>query len=173
MRGIITKNKGVYTVTIKSNGETVFKQNNINTILAAQLILKGNKVSLDAIGTDAIEATPEASYKRSYPELEGKVISWSNRESTYKGRVIGCDYWIGITIVDAYDKKHYLTCISGPNSPRAKEILSRKPRFFDNYDEKFLFYIASIEEGEYSTRLNPHSNNAGGYLSASNCSFGQ
>lgn len=55
---------------------------------------------------------------RDYSMLEGKVIdyiTWSGKKC--RGLVIGCDYDIGITIVDVENKDHYLCCIHGPKDP--------------------------------------------------------
>jgi hypothetical protein len=94
--------------------------------------------------------------KRSYPELEGKDIVWSNsclndgRE--YEAVVIGCDYHIGITIVDKYDKDDYLTCVNGPLSPRYKDKpMSR--RELQAYNKKFKLVLLMISEGFYDTDI--------------------
>ena len=94
--------------------------------------------------------------KRSYPELEGKDIVWFNSGlndgKEYEAVVIGCDYHIGITIVDKYDKDDYLTCINGPLSPRYKyEPMSRLK--LQAYNKKFKLVLLMISEGFYDTDI--------------------
>ena len=94
--------------------------------------------------------------KRSYPELEGKPLMWSNSSlndgKEYEAVVIGCDYHIGITIVDKYDKNDYLTCINGPMSPRYKDKpMSR--RKLHAYNKKFKLVLLMIAEGFYDTDI--------------------
>lgn len=52
-----------------------------------------------------------------YEELEGKIIDCYNEGIHKKGRVVGCDPDIGITIVDKDDPNDYLLCLIGPSSP--------------------------------------------------------
>lgn len=94
--------------------------------------------------------------KRSYPELEGRVIIWSNsclnEGKEYEAVVIGCDYHIGITIVDKHDKDVYLTCINGPLSPRYKDKSVSKCEL-QEYDKKFKLILLMIAEGFYDTDI--------------------
>ncbi len=94
--------------------------------------------------------------KRSYPELEGKPIVWSNSclydGKEYEAVVVGCDYHIGITIVDRYDKDDYLTCINGPLSPRYRDKpLSRHK--LQAYNKKFKLVLLMITDGFYDTDI--------------------
>lgn len=94
--------------------------------------------------------------KRSYPELEGKPIVWSNSclndGKEYEAVIIGCDYHIGITIVDKYDKDYYLTCINGPLSPGYKDK-SMSRRKLQAYNKKFKLVLLMIAEGFYDTDM--------------------
>ena len=77
--------------------------------------------------------------KNCYEELEGKTIVWfENSGKEYEGYVAGCDYDIGITIVDAEDKEHNLTCLNGPYSPNKEGY---DPEW---YDEFFLTTVDMI-----------------------------
>jgi len=51
-----------------------------------------------------------------YEELEGKIIDYSDNSIIYKGKVIGCDPDIGITIINLNDPNNYLLCLIGPSS---------------------------------------------------------
>ena len=115
--------------------------------------------------------------KRSYPELEGKPIMWSNSclndGKEYEAVVIGCDYHIGITIVDKYDKNDYLTCINGPLSPRYKDKpMSR--RKLQAYNKKFKLVLLMISEEFYDAdikRITLKEEHHGSYTGMNTCSF--
>lgn len=115
--------------------------------------------------------------ERDYPELVGKRIKWKNLSLEHDGVVVGCDYHIGITIVNAYDKDDYLMCLHGPLSPRAR-AQKREGMLFDGKMHKSFFTacIKSIESGFLdceSTSLGVVSDlQLGEDPSSSSCPFG-
>ncbi|GAJ14278.1 unnamed protein product [marine sediment metagenome] len=57
--------------------------------------------------------------QKDFPELEGIIIDWyypDQPDEKVKGLVVGCNYDIGVTIVNADDKTDYLTCLKGPQT---------------------------------------------------------
>lgn len=78
--------------------------------------------------------------QKDYPELEGEPVKFTNTEMKYDGKVVGCSYDIGITIVNAKDSKDYLVCINGPSSPN--EGYEKEP-----YDKVFYTTIDMIKKG--------------------------
>jgi hypothetical protein len=73
----------------------------------------------------------------------GKYIIWTN--SNFKngkpvvGVVVGCNYWVTLTIIDANDHNIYYICDHGPLSPLGKKFLVGNPDYFKQakYDERF------------------------------------
>lgn len=56
--------------------------------------------------------------QKDFPELEGKTIIYEYPDGdTVSGVVVGCNLDVGITVVDADDKDHYLMCITGAVVP--------------------------------------------------------
>jgi hypothetical protein len=56
--------------------------------------------------------------KTTFEELEGREVFFPDFKDEYqRGIVIGCDYDIGITVVDKNDKTNYLMCCPGPSAP--------------------------------------------------------
>lgn len=117
--------------------------------------------------------------KKDYPELEGMIIDYKYKnDNVRKGIVIGCNYDIGLTIVDKDDKDYYLLCFNGKESPGMKSgrlKITGDPRKY-----KMLFYsaVAQIKKGvinaskfdSIAAALNDY---AQSNLSAENCPWGQ
>ena len=168
LRGIITKStNGQYTVTIKCGTETLYKRNNINYLEDAQWTLKTQKEQL--INSDVPE------YIRSFPELEGKLVRFSTERNDYTGKVIGCDYHIGITIIDVDDKNQYLTCIRGPLSVQGKKIMKERPLKYNTYPALFAEAVKAIQSGVYvadRVKILSGSPKAGTGAGPSACAFG-
>lgn len=77
--------------------------------------------------------------KTDYPELEGKEVTVTNEGETFKCIVIGCNYDIGITLVQKRDPSIKEMCLPGPSS-----------KYFmggDWYDEMFYYYTEKIQKG--------------------------
>lgn len=58
--------------------------------------------------------------KTDYPELEGKIIRYDRGmpdPDIVTVLVVGCNTNVGITLVEAADKDHYLACFTGPSAP--------------------------------------------------------
>jgi len=82
-----------------------------------------------------------------YSEFEGKVIEFIDRfGNKYDGYIAGCDYDIGITIIDNNDRNKYLYCFRGPSySPNFK--------YDDHHKESFENSIAMFEKGFFDRRI--------------------
>ena len=75
-----------------------------------------------------------------YPELEGKLI-----ETDYEtGVVVGCNRSLGITIVDAQNKDHFLVCFAGPIAPGGGTDFSD---YTCTYMEMFDYTLECIKAG--------------------------
>jgi len=81
--------------------------------------------------------------KRDYPELEG-AVKYIDGNGTTDGIVIGCNYDIGVTIIDANNKDHYLLCGNGPFSPQQKNNSCFNEI---KYRTKFNIVIEMIKNG--------------------------
>lgn len=120
----------------------------------------------------------KAEEKRSYPELEGKemefISSYWNEGDAVLIRIVGCDYAIGVTAVNAADPKDYFLCMHGRLSPKNKD----RPYNKDNitrYDTMFKFFLEAVAKGKYDAAglyqlITPGST---AQPSAKSCSFGQ
>ena len=101
-------------------------------------------------------------------ELEGKIINVQNHYSTNRGRVVGCDYDIGITIVAENDPNQYLYCLIGESSTLWKEsFLIGKEKYAIIFDDA----ISKIKSGFLS--VYEIIGRAQGGASAETCPFGQ
>lgn len=63
---------------------------------------------------------------RDHSELEGKVIDWKETERSIpvKVKVVGFDYNVGITMVNAENDKEYYACFHGPLSPLIRKRIT-------------------------------------------------
>ena len=81
-----------------------------------------------------------------YEALEGKIIDYLNSNGKTKGKVVGCDPDIGITIVAAGDPTNYLMCLQGPLSPLWPK---EKRKGFNKKRSKIIFnaIVNQIKKG--------------------------
>lgn len=80
--------------------------------------------------------------QKDYEELEGKEVVYDNGLKTV-GIVIGCNYDIGITIVEKGNKDQYLSCYIGPMAPNTiKGQLSEK-----HWNALFYSRVREIKKG--------------------------
>lgn len=109
--------------------------------------------------------------KDDYPELEGKFVTYSMSDGSYQCVVIGCNRSVGITIVDANDKEHFVICAGGPIMPDHNKF---GKLFTDVWDKWFDMVVAGIESGtidaEATTALYDDPNSLGN-CSGSNCAY--
>jgi hypothetical protein len=74
-----------------------------------------------------------------YSQYEGKEITIEDdggyESHFYTGIVIGCDYDLGITIINKNDTKYYLMCLNGPSSPQ----MTSRVRKVQEEDYKIVF----------------------------------
>lgn len=116
--------------------------------------------------------------KRSYPELEGKVIRFTTSKKSTKvtlGKVVGCDYYIGVTIVNADDQDDYLLCAHGPMSPiyKGKDRSCVDPQIWDT---RFALILETIKSEHLDCQQYLSKDligRAGNNPSADSCSFNQ
>lgn len=84
--------------------------------------------------------------ERDYSELEGRKVKFELREGRiFQALVAGCDYDLGITLVSAENKHHYLYCLLGPLAPHRKKY-NIKPS--EQYPAKFYSMIRMIKKGK-------------------------
>lgn len=116
--------------------------------------------------------------KIDYSQYEGKVIryvqqsDWPWANCDFMGRVIGCDYDIGITIVKDDDPDTYLWCLHGPSSPMAKELYEEAPYLIEEYSAIFDEAIAGIEVGSIIRQIDFFEAIDGRAASGDTCAFG-
>ena len=84
--------------------------------------------------------------KRDYPELEGKVVKCTDGINECFSRVVGCNYDIGITMVDADFQEKYTFCLHGPSSPKWGEGRDKK-----KHSIEFPVWVEMIERGHVDT----------------------
>ena len=77
--------------------------------------------------------------KKSFPHFEGRIIQWSsprvgNGRIRYV-RIIGCDYHIGYTLVNAEDSSANYTCVNGPLSPNSSKV------DLEEYEKNFQYFL--------------------------------
>ena len=89
--------------------------------------------------------------KRDYPELEGKVIEYVNPDfpEIKSALVVGVNYDIGITIVNADNVNQYLSCTRGPSSPHWKGCRGTESAKMEAYKEVFACKIKMIKAGKF------------------------
>ena len=89
--------------------------------------------------------------KRDYPELEGKVIKYVNPDfpEIKSALVVGVNYDIGITLVNAEDSSDYLCCLTGPASPRWKRCGGTKKAKMELHKKAFPIIIDMITDGKF------------------------
>lgn len=90
--------------------------------------------------------------KRDYPELEGKVIEYVNPDfpEIKSVLVVGVNYDIGITLVNAEDKTDYLYCLVGPLSPIWKKCDGPESKKTADYKKLFPIRLKMIKDGKFN-----------------------
>jgi len=80
-------------------------------------------------------------------ELEGKVIRYIDLEQNINtdGYVVGCDFDIGVTIVENKNRDDYLYCLRGPSA--MPEYYKDNDLDYKHYNEEFENIIAMFKEG--------------------------
>ena len=80
---------------------------------------------------------------KDYSYLEGrefKIVDSQSGDLICVGIVKGCDYYVGITVVNKSEENLNCICINGPNSPFQTQ---------NNYKGAFACLIRKIERGVY------------------------
>ena len=116
--------------------------------------------------------------KIDYSQYEGRVIryvqqsDWPWANCDFAGRVIGCDFYVGITIVDDSDPDKYLWCLHGPSSPMAKELYEEMPGIIEEYSAMFDEAVAGIEVGSIIRQIGLFEAVDGRHAGSDTCPFG-
>lgn len=162
--GNITKSAGKYTASVFIDKVCVYRHRDISYIdFARQKIADIKK-----------DITNHQEVIRSFSELEGNVINWQNGTLKYRAKVVGCDYWIGITLMKDGSKGHYATCLRGPLSPQTKEVFKKGDfrEYYSDYIVKFHRMVDAIKSGNYDVQLIHSGGWRGDGPDSSSCAFG-
>ena len=113
--------------------------------------------------------------KRSYPELEGITIKFTAGKNVSMGKVVGCDYYIGVTLINADDPKDYLVCAHGPMSPiyKGRDRSSVDPEIWNT---RFALILEAIKNKHFDCEQylsNDLIGKAGNQPSSRTCTFNQ
>ena len=84
-----------------------------------------------------------------YGELEREPVVVRFDNIDVPGRVVGCDYDVGITIQHRSNKDIYLICLLGPSSPQVKKSPVLLNQAKKTYDAMFNLSVKMIKEGLY------------------------
>lgn len=82
---------------------------------------------------------------KDYAKYEGKEVDFILHGEPVRAIVVGCDYDIGITIVEKDDPSHYLYCQIGPSAPNYKKP-SGVPADYA-HGRMFNWVVNAIESG--------------------------
>ena len=74
------------------------------------------------------------------------VIYQEDPEQSDIGLVVGCDYYVGITIINAYDHDEFLFCAPGPLAPRKSD----EPFDLDQWERYYYYILECIHAQEFS-----------------------
>jgi len=86
-----------------------------------------------------------------YSEFEHRVIKITDSKGNeYGGLIVGCDYDIGVSIVQDDVRDFYLLCLRGPSSGMGTHDTDRDRAF---YNEIFENMIAMFQEGFLDYRI--------------------
>ena len=89
--------------------------------------------------------------KTDYSEFEGDVIDYfSPKGEHHKAKIAGCEYEVGLTVVDA-DSGDYLYCAHGPATKIGNKFF-RTPERLRMHKILFLSAMAQIRKGRFDTR---------------------
>ena len=80
-----------------------------------------------------------------YSKLEGKKIEYFWGDNIREGLVVGVDFNIGITIVDANNHDNFILCLAGPLSPTREQFVTMTDK---QYKNSFNYYIEAIKSGK-------------------------
>ena len=116
--------------------------------------------------------------ERDYSELEGLEVDVNAYEKIYRGRIVGCDPDIGITVVSVEDPKHYLCCLIGPSAPGFKNRVGTSEQnklFFNKIVEMIRNGCINVNESGdvYKEIFHVDANAMGIKPSVETCAFSQ
>lgn len=150
IKGNITHTRKGYTVSVFKDGERVYKSGPYMDYDWASSIMKSAKKEIArTLSVDTKPVKEREEWKRSYPELEGKIIFWKNKNYDnrhHRVKVAGIDYDIGISLVNPSDPTDHYSCYHGPESPVRKN--GHDAMSLEQYDKAFQYIIGVIQRGE-------------------------
>jgi len=108
--------------------------------------------------------------QRRMTALEGKEIFMINNGQKEIGVISGCDYYVGISIQNTYNKDRYIYCYNGPYSPH--KVIGGDYSVHDDEMEIFLSYAEAevFDQDKYINEINITSG-LGGTPSYATCAF--
>ena len=84
-------------------------------------------------------------------QFERQVVKYTDSTGAEgEGFVVGCEYDIGITIVNNANKDHYLYCLRGPS---AYPELYSKDLDYEYYNELFENIVAMFKDGFFNSKI--------------------
>ena len=107
---------------------------------------------------------------------EVKIIDTIDLYETDRGYIVGCNPWIGITLVNAYDHKDYLYCLHCEMSPYFTKEERQQRSDMGEVANLFSIVANQLRLGYFSDveltskRSTPE---GGGRPSSNSCAFGQ
>ncbi len=85
-----------------------------------------------------------------YEKLEGKEVSMlSLSYNKYQGLVVGCDYYVGASVLFMGYKNRYAICLNGPSSP----VGDMHDFSIEQYTLYFLKLISMIKKNYINMRV--------------------
>ena len=107
-------------------------------------------------------------------ELEGKIVEVRDRYGNLrdKGKVIGCDPDIGITVCSVQDPDTYHYCLIGPSSSIWKALDIGKEAI-PTYQRCYTIAVRLLKEGTLRIGSLVSISETSGLASAETCPFGQ
>jgi len=86
--------------------------------------------------------------ERDYSDLEGKVVKFICSHGTFQALVAGCDFDLGITLVNAENHDHYFWCLLGDSAPVWRKGRTKPKPEDDHYLALFYSGVHMIKKGK-------------------------
>lgn len=93
--------------------------------------------------------------ERDYSFLEGKEVIYTDGLSGKEtpAKVVGCDFDVGITLINANDSTDYLGCIHGPSDPKWRICGGMSQKDLKEYTALFFCVVRQLKAGRVSPKL--------------------
>lgn len=90
--------------------------------------------------------------KKDHAKLEGRIIKWKfsrlEHGKVFYGRIVGCHYDIGVTIVNDQNPEQNLTCMNGRLSPNGQKWWIENTNKQFQYDVGFQYLLECVRENK-------------------------